>query len=160
MIRSRSRCSAYDLVVLLIHSESMRRSLCLRDSAHGRGSCDRDLERAWIRTPAAHGISEKGRHSVGVARQCSGQLGKQDNCQVAVSPPIANAHASLPAAYSFYYIVGVKSTNAGEDRRGQRQGADAHERREAGARSRRRGIAHISLARRHEREAQGIRLIS
>jgi len=31
-----------------------------------------------------------------------GQLGKQDNCQVAVSLSIANEHASLPVAYSLY----------------------------------------------------------
>ena len=42
---------------------------------------------------------KKGRHSVGVARQYCGQLGKQDNCQVAVSLSIANHHASLPLAY-------------------------------------------------------------
>ena len=31
-----------------------------------------------------------------------GQLGKQDNCQVAVSLSIANSHASLPIAYRLY----------------------------------------------------------
>jgi SRSO17 transposase len=39
---------------------------------------------------------------VGVARQYCGQLGKQDNCQVAVSLSIANHHASLPVAYRLY----------------------------------------------------------
>lgn len=48
------------------------------------------------------GIPKKGTHSVGVARQYCGQLGKQDNCQVAVSLSIANEHASLPVAYSLY----------------------------------------------------------
>jgi SRSO17 transposase len=37
-----------------------------------------------------------------VARQYCGQLGKQDNCQVAVSLSIANHHASLPVAYRLY----------------------------------------------------------
>ncbi|MGH8518853.1 MAG: IS701 family transposase [Panacagrimonas sp.] len=48
------------------------------------------------------GFPKKGKHSVGVARQYCGQLGKQDNCQVAVSLSIANDHASLPVAYRLY----------------------------------------------------------
>jgi SRSO17 transposase len=39
---------------------------------------------------------------VGVGRQYCGQVGKQDNCQVAVSLSIANHHASLPVAYRLY----------------------------------------------------------
>jgi SRSO17 transposase len=45
---------------------------------------------------------KQGRHSVGVARQYCGELGKQDNCQVAVSLYVANDHASLPIAYRLY----------------------------------------------------------
>jgi SRSO17 transposase len=41
---------------------------------------------------------KKGKHSVGVTRQPCGQLGKQDNCQVAVTLSIANDWASLPVA--------------------------------------------------------------
>jgi len=48
------------------------------------------------------GFPKQGRHSVGVARQYCGQLGKQDNCQVAVSLSLANHHASLPVAYRLY----------------------------------------------------------
>ena len=39
---------------------------------------------------------------MGVARQYCGQLGKQDNCQVAVSLSVANDHASLPIAYQLF----------------------------------------------------------
>lgn len=55
---------------------------------------------AWIIDDT--GFPEKGRHSVGVARQYCGQLGKQDNCQVAVSLSIANEKASLPIAWRLY----------------------------------------------------------
>jgi SRSO17 transposase len=55
---------------------------------------------AWIIDDT--GLPKKGRHSVGVARQYCGQLGKEDNCQVAVSLSIANEHASLPVAYRLY----------------------------------------------------------
>ena len=48
------------------------------------------------------GFPKKGRHSVGVARQYCGQLGKQDNCQVAVTLAAANDRASLPIAYRLY----------------------------------------------------------
>jgi SRSO17 transposase len=48
------------------------------------------------------GFPKQGKHSVGVARQYCGQLGKQDNCQVAVSLSVANDHASLPIAYQLY----------------------------------------------------------
>jgi SRSO17 transposase len=43
-----------------------------------------------------------GTHSVGVARQYCGVLGKRDNCQVAVSLSVANDQASLPIAYQLY----------------------------------------------------------
>jgi SRSO17 transposase len=55
---------------------------------------------AWIIDDT--GFPKKGKHSVGVARQYCGQLGKQDNCQVAVSLSIANHHASLPVRYQLY----------------------------------------------------------
>ncbi|MGF6546800.1 IS701 family transposase [Paraburkholderia youngii] len=48
------------------------------------------------------GFPKKGKHSVGVARQYCGQLGKQDNCQVAVSLSVATGEASLPVAYQLY----------------------------------------------------------
>src|SRR5487761_757597 len=55
---------------------------------------------AWIIDDT--GFPKQGRHSVGVARQYCGQLGKQDNCQVAVSLSVANHDASLPVAYRLY----------------------------------------------------------
>lgn len=48
------------------------------------------------------GFPKKGKHSVGVARQYCGQLGKQDNCQVAVSLSLASAEGSIPIAYQLY----------------------------------------------------------
>jgi SRSO17 transposase len=48
------------------------------------------------------GFPKKGKHSVGVARQYCGQLGKQDNCQAVVSLSVANHHASLPVAHRLY----------------------------------------------------------
>ena len=56
--------------------------------------------RAWIVDDT--GFPKKGRHSVGVARQYCGQLGKQDNCQIAVSLSVANDYASLPVAWRLY----------------------------------------------------------
>jgi len=55
---------------------------------------------AWIVDDT--GFPKKGKHSVGVARQYCGQLGKQDNCQCAVSVSVASAYASLPVAYRLY----------------------------------------------------------
>src|SRR5215204_3823885 len=48
------------------------------------------------------GFPKKGKHSVGVARQYGGELGKQENCQVSVSLSVANDQASLPIAYRLY----------------------------------------------------------
>ena len=55
---------------------------------------------AWIVDDS--GFPKKGVHSVGVARQYCGRLGKQDNCQVAVTLSVANHAASLPIAYQLY----------------------------------------------------------
>src|SRR6201988_1208334 len=48
------------------------------------------------------GFPKKGKHSVGVARQYGGQVGKQDNCRVAVSLSVATWNSSLPIAYRLY----------------------------------------------------------
>jgi SRSO17 transposase len=59
-----------------------------------------DSGRYWIIDDT--GFPKKGKHSVGVARQYCGQLGKQDNCQVAVSLSLASAQGSIPIAYQLY----------------------------------------------------------
>src|SRR3954467_2452700 len=62
------------------------------------------LERGPIRAWRVDdtGLPKKGKLSVGVARQYCGQLGKRDNCQVAVTLSVATEHASLPVAYRLY----------------------------------------------------------
>jgi SRSO17 transposase len=59
---------------------------------------------AWIIDDTS--FPKQGRHSVGVAHQYCGQLGKQANCQVAVSLSLANHAASLPVAYRLYLPQG------------------------------------------------------
>jgi SRSO17 transposase len=54
----------------------------------------------WIVDDTSH--VKKGQHSVGVARQYCGRLGKRDNCQVAVSLSFANAYGSMPLDYRLY----------------------------------------------------------
>jgi len=48
------------------------------------------------------GFPKKGEHSIGVARQYCGQLGKQDNCQVAVSLSLATEQGSVPIEFRLY----------------------------------------------------------
>lgn len=60
------------------------------------------------------GFPKKGRHSVGVARQYCGVLGKQDNCQVAVSVSLSCSQGSLPVAWRLYL---PKEWAEDEDRR-------------------------------------------
>lgn len=55
---------------------------------------------AWIVDDT--GFPKKGKHSVGVARQYCGQVGKQENCRVAVSLSVATWNTSLPVAYQLY----------------------------------------------------------
>jgi len=55
---------------------------------------------AWIIDDTA--FPKQGKHSVGVGHQYCGQLGKQENCQAAVSLSIANHNASLPVCYRLY----------------------------------------------------------
>jgi SRSO17 transposase len=55
---------------------------------------------AWIVDDT--GFPKKGKHSVGVTRQYCGQVGKQENCRVAVSLSVATWSTSLPIAYRLY----------------------------------------------------------
>jgi SRSO17 transposase len=55
---------------------------------------------AWIIDDTSY--PKKGQYSVGVSHQYCGQLGKQANCQVAVTLSLANHDASLPVAYRLY----------------------------------------------------------
>src|SRR5262245_6470607 len=64
------------------------------------------------------GIPKKGRHSVGVKPQYCGQLGKEANCQVAVSLSIANHFASLPVGYRLYLPKEWAADQARRDRAG------------------------------------------
>jgi SRSO17 transposase len=55
---------------------------------------------AWIVDDTA--FPKRGKHSVGVARQYCGQIGKHDNCQAAVSLSVSTQSASLPVAWRLY----------------------------------------------------------
>ena len=55
---------------------------------------------AWIVDDTA--FPKQGQYSVGVARQYCGQIGKQANCQAAVSLSVSTWSASLPIAWRLY----------------------------------------------------------
>ncbi len=55
---------------------------------------------AWIVDDT--GFPKKGEHSVGVARQYSGTLGKTANCQIAVSLHRTDTHGSSPLGFRLY----------------------------------------------------------
>jgi SRSO17 transposase len=61
-----------------------------------------DLSRGSFWIVDDTGFPKQGIHSGGVARQYCGMLGKQDNCQVAVSVSLACEEGSLPVAWRLY----------------------------------------------------------
>jgi SRSO17 transposase len=71
---------------------------------------------AWIIDDTS--FPKQGTHSVGVHHQYCGQLGKQANCQVAVSLSIANHSASLPVAYRLYLPKDWAEDGARRDKAG------------------------------------------
>src|SRR3954469_22651006 len=75
--------------------------------------------RYWIADDSS--FPKQGTHSVGVARQYCGQLGKPDNSQVAVSLSVANDHASLPIAYRLFLPEPGPTTRPAGPRPGYRR---------------------------------------
>ena len=55
---------------------------------------------AWIVDDT--GFPKKGQQSVGVTRQYCGQVGKQENCRVAVSLSVTTETSSIPVAFRLY----------------------------------------------------------
>jgi len=74
--------------------EPVRRQLARRMEAELRPAA------AWIVDDT--GFPKQGRHSVGVARQYSGTLGKVGNCQVAVTVHLSTETESLPLEWALY----------------------------------------------------------
>ena len=73
---------------------AVAREVIPRLSNAGRAPCFRIIDDT--------GCRKYGKHSVGVARQYCGQLGKTDNCQVAVSLSLATPEGSLPLDFRLY----------------------------------------------------------
>ncbi len=74
---------------------------------------------AWVVDDT--GFPKKGQHSVGVARQYCGQIGKQENCRVAVSLSMTTESSSMPVAFRLY----LPETWAHDSKRRDRAGVPA-----------------------------------
>lgn len=77
--------------------------------------CKQEPVAAWIVDDT--GFPKKGKESVGVAHQYCGQLGKQENCRVAVSLSVSTGTLSLPVAYRLY----LPESSAKDGPRGKRR---------------------------------------
>ena len=66
-------------------------------------------------------VTKKGRHSVGVARQYCGQVGKQENCRVAVSLSVATLEFESADRISAVFAegMGARRRASGESRGGR-----------------------------------------
>ena len=67
------------------------------------------------------GFPKKGQESVGVTRQYCGQVGKQENCRVAVSVSVTTETSSIPVAFRLY----LPEARANDSRRRQKAGVPA-----------------------------------
>ncbi len=74
---------------------------------------------AWVVDDT--GFPKKGQHSVGVTRQYCGQVGKQENCRVAVSLSMTTETSSMPVAYRLY----LPETWANDSQRRRKTGVPA-----------------------------------
>src|ERR1035438_8424654 len=94
-----SRCASLCIIWWLRHHGVMKRfwRKCASRCCQPCRSKDRWWHGSWIA-----GFPKKGKHSVGVSHQYCGQLGKQENCRVAVSLSVATWSSSLPIAYHLY----------------------------------------------------------
>ena len=65
-----------------------------------RMSAELEPDSAWVVDDT--GFPKQGNHSVGVARQYSGTLGKTANCQVAVSIHLVSENGNAPLGWRLY----------------------------------------------------------
>ena len=66
------------------------------------------------------GFAKKGTHSVGVARQYCGQVGKQENCRVAVSLSVSTERAVCPL------LGACTCRRVGQGRDSEKEDGDTH----------------------------------
>jgi SRSO17 transposase len=70
--------------------------MAARLAPHHIGRMHQSLHHLVARVVVDAGFLKKGKHSVGVTRQYCGQIGKQDNCRVAVSLSVTTGTSGMP----------------------------------------------------------------